>query len=583
MRAGLAKIGAAFLNERPTTPVRYSVFDGITAAVTIVAAAIWCTSLVRYWGAKPEYTDRFLVLLGSVWATFKLWSSAPTTIHPRPFLGLPIVLAGCGLYTIGWLVPARGTGVLSIWLWLIAIALIVSVAGIILTRRGWSHLRHFAFPLVFVLFALQPPTLLLQMLQGHLQAATTSASAAVFSLLGYSVTRTGYILELPGGALGVEEACSGIRSLTALTALAAFVAFLKNFGPFRGTVLVVLTVPVVIAANVLRVVVSGVIQENFGTKYVRGDWHEALGFGVIIVGLGLILGLARILRSETEPEDTAKTSPRLATLVDPLRPVEGEETSATGSPSQGRREGWAVRLWNSNHPWSAVACALIAMMAAGASWVVASRSQATPELVLLNVDLNKIPRKLGGWESDPTKDMALPESVREELGADTLIYRLYTNNLGYKVGVWVIVWSSPESVKGYHHPDVCLPGRGANIKERWVEAIPTSGGIINCTARRLTHAQGDLMTFYWTQEGKRIWTEEDEWRAVSQLGGLRGLFVWGQDELKGRRKHAPEPRLVVQVASEDVGEAARQEIADFTVDLADAVYTVCPWADISKR
>src|SRR5207248_6595097 len=126
-------------------------------------------------------------------------------------------------------------------------------------------------------------------------------AAAVLSALGVPVERAGHVLCLPGGELGVVEACSGVRSVTALTALAAFVAYLTGLGFIRGAVLLGLSVVVVAGVNAVRVVVSGVVQETAGRNYIQGGWHDALGVAMVLLGLGLILGLAKLLGGWKNP------------------------------------------------------------------------------------------------------------------------------------------------------------------------------------------------------------------------------------------------------------------------------------------
>ena len=124
-----------------------------------------------------------------------------------------------------------------------------------------GRLRAAAFPLLFPLFALPVPTAVLSPVQEKLQGVTTSLAVPVLRLLGEPAERGGFVITLPGGRLGVEEACSGVRTLTALTAIAAFVAFLRGFGPGRGVALVLLAVPLVVAVNAGRVAL-----EVFGPK-----------------------------------------------------------------------------------------------------------------------------------------------------------------------------------------------------------------------------------------------------------------------------------------------------------------------------
>src|SRR5207237_2439243 len=44
------------------------------------------------------------------------------------------------------------------------------------------------------------------------------------------------------------------------------------------------------------------IQEHVGGEFVRGNWHEALGVVMVLLGLGLIVGLAGLLSGRANPD-----------------------------------------------------------------------------------------------------------------------------------------------------------------------------------------------------------------------------------------------------------------------------------------
>jgi len=103
---------------------------------------------------------------------------------------------------------------------------------------------------------------------------------AFLETLGYSVLREGNILELPGVKLSVEEACSGIRSLTAIL----FMCVIYNyfFVQGRGTRWLILAaaVPIAIFGNALRILATG-IASQYDPALVTGAAHEAFGYVAI--------------------------------------------------------------------------------------------------------------------------------------------------------------------------------------------------------------------------------------------------------------------------------------------------------------
>jgi exosortase len=310
-------------SSHPLLP--HSTADRVAWGCLALGAAALVEALAAYWGANPGHADRLLILVGSAYAAYALapaWSALPA--RPRPLLGLPLVLVGVAAYPVGYFLYTQ-IGPRPLVLWWLTAALVAAAVGLILSRHGWPRLRAAAFPLVFILFALPIPNRILLPLQDELQHVTTTVSYHALGVLGFDVEREEYVLALPGGRLRVEEACSGVRSLTALTAIAAFVAYLRGFGPARGCLLVLLAVPVVAAVNVLRVVLSGGIQEGIGPEYIQGNWHEALGFAMVLLGLVLILGVARLVEGRTPSVgEGEETNPGSAAVSAALTPQVGD-------------------------------------------------------------------------------------------------------------------------------------------------------------------------------------------------------------------------------------------------------------------
>lgn len=515
--------------------------DRLSWAAVAVGAGLLVAALARFWGANPGYADRFLVLLGAGYAAYTLapaWARRP--VRPLPAVGLTLLAAGAAAVVPGMYLLAR-VGPRSLLLWWIAGGLIVTAGGLALARVGWPRLRAGLFALVFPLFALPIPNRILLPLQDNLQRVTTAAAEVVLAGLGYEVKRDGFLLTLPTGTLLIEEGCSGVRSVTALTAIAAFVAFWNGFGPARGVLLVVLSVPVVAAANVLRVVASGLIQEGIGPEYVKGEWHEALGFGAVLVGLGLVLGVAKLL-----------TPPAAADPAPPADPL----------PDAPRSRGRAAAT-----VLTAAAAVWVGAAAVGGA-MVARTSQTAP--------LADLPLTLGGWAGT---DEPVPDAVQEKLTPDRAVYRVYTNNIGRQAHTWVMFWGAGSAIKGYHHPDVCWGARGFEAAAKWTESVPAGNGVaVPAIAREFAHDGRRQVVLYWTQEGPRVWSEADEEAAQRDvLTSSTVGHLWSLD-LFGLRQSHDDPRLVVVVVVPDGGPAARREAAELCRLLAAELYTRCPWA-----
>lgn len=509
-------------------------------------AIVW--ALIRFWGANPEYVDRFLILAASGWIA---WQSRCEllALGCRPILiGYIPLLAGALAFPVGWFLVAQ-VGPKPVVLWWLAVSWLSAATGYVLLAGGWRHLRLLAFPLCFLLFALPIPNRILVPLQFALQSATTAASAAVLPILGVPVERNGFVLSLPNGDLGVAEACSGVRSVTALTAIAAFVAWWRGFGLLRGLILVVLSVPIIASVNAIRVILSGLIQEHIGAEYVRGNWHEALGVAMVLLGLLLIVLLAGVMSRKQMPGLVEVGVPAAATGEDQMLP-------------SGRGLHRIATL--------IVAASFLATIAAH---LLGSGAE---QEILAAAPIEEIPLTVGRWNGT---DVPVQDEVRAILTADAIVHREY-RDLGYEITVWVIYWSSRNMVKGYHHPDVCWRNRGFRQESRDLVPISAGGGTIPITVREFartseTHATRQLI-LYWTQEGARIWSEEDE-RRVQAAGDSHD---WLGERLFRRGPVAATGRLVVLIGTPvwDDGKLIRSQTLDFAARFAEEVYETCPWA-----
>lgn len=512
-------------------------------------AVVWV--LGQFWGANPDYADRFLILAAAGWV---VWTLRPVLaqLPRRPtWFGLVPIAAGAVLFPVGWFLSVQ-VAPKPIILWWVTAAWELLAVGTVLLLGGWTHLRRLAFPLAFVLFALPIPNRILVPLQFLLQTVTTSSAAAVLPVLGIPVERHGFLLTLPSGDLGVVEACSGVRSVTALAAIAAFVAYQSGIGFLRGLVMLGLSIPVIAGVNAVRVVLSGLLQEKAGQQYIQGRWHDALGIGMILLGLLLVLGLAKLMRT------------RNSSFCSQTKQLERRD-EAVGYTRSG--QSFPARF--------AVVMLGIVVVAVAAAQITGAKVEA--ELVA-SAPLEQIPDRIGAWKSSPAP---IPEAVTGMLTYDTAIHRIYRHSVGYEVNVWVIFWSSQNMVKGYHHPDVCWPNKGFNLEYRGVEPLATASGLLPVTVREFSRDRDRHLVVYWTQEGSRVWTEQDEQK--TQYEG--DSHAWLADRLFGRGATERSGRLVVLVGTPLWGDgvAIRARTLELTRQLADEVHRLCPWAKIERR
>lgn len=126
----------------------------------------------------------------------------------------------------------------------------------------------------------------------------------VFDILGMPVEQQGNVLVLPTGRVGVADACSGIRSLTACLFAGSFLSavFLNRF--WKKVLLVAISMLFAFFTNLLRGLFLTGWAYNYGPEAIEGTVHDAAGYAVLgltVLGLLCLLPLFNLrLASEAD-------------------------------------------------------------------------------------------------------------------------------------------------------------------------------------------------------------------------------------------------------------------------------------------
>src|SRR6185437_11345655 len=99
-------------------------------------------------------------------------------------------------------------------------------------------LRHFAFPFLFFLVAIPWPVQIEEVIIQDLMRAVTAINVIFLQLVGIPALQHGNVIEVGNGFIGVEEACSGVRSLQATFMISLFLGELYLFNVGRRFILV---------------------------------------------------------------------------------------------------------------------------------------------------------------------------------------------------------------------------------------------------------------------------------------------------------------------------------------------------------
>jgi len=218
----------------------------------------------------------------------RIWIAAFIGI-PALFLLLPVRLfeiASPEWRPLGWIHATSVATLTLLYLWCVG---------------GKPWVRHFAFPVAFFFVAVPWPTALeVPVIQGLMRMIADFAAETAM-LLGIPTQVEGNLIRVSTGLVGVNEACSGIRSLQTSLMIGLLFGELKRLSFLRRVALVVGAVIIAVLANFVRALFLVTIAASKNVSEVS-RWHDVAGYTIIALVFVGTMGLAYLLgKSEIRP------------------------------------------------------------------------------------------------------------------------------------------------------------------------------------------------------------------------------------------------------------------------------------------
>ena len=239
------------------------------------------------WYNIADYSHGFLVPLFSI---FLLWDKrnqiAETPVVPT-WSGLPLILLG--LITLIF-------GVYGVDLFTSRLSFVILLIGLVWTFLGSAMLRRLQFPILILLLAIPFPAIIFNQITFPLQLMASRLASMILPLLGVPVLQEGNVIELPVMKLEVAEACSGIRSLMSLFTLAVFYGYFLERTTRRRVILALASIPIAVAANVVRIVGTGLCVQYWDPAKALGFFHEFSGWVMFVVSLACLYLVHRLMQ-----------------------------------------------------------------------------------------------------------------------------------------------------------------------------------------------------------------------------------------------------------------------------------------------
>jgi exosortase len=390
--------------------------------------------------------------------------------------------------------------------------------------KGW--LRQFAFPVAFFLVAIPWPTLFEAPVIQGLSRINAAMVVNVLDILDVPSIQHGNVIEVSTGMVGINDACSGIRSLQSSLMISLFLGEFYLFRWRRRLLLIPISLALAMILNVCRTSLLTWIAAKRGIGAIA-EYHDEAGWTILLVCTALLWGAGWLLNRWNFPHAANKTA-----ATDGLHPT----TSGTDDKIRRRlnRLGIILIAW------------LVAVETGVGLWYGIRESHLKPG---------------PAWtvnfpEADPTyKNLPLTAAEHELLRFDQGQKGQWQETDGTVWQAYYFNWL-PGRVAGYlakrHTPDICITATGLKMVSG-PELMVLNVNNVELPMRHYVFASSSgLLQVYqchWEAGmGKDTYTAEES----SRFNLIRGIWA-------GRGNHGQKVLEIMIMGYDDPG-VARQAL-----------------------
>jgi exosortase len=290
------------LTESASTTSPKGISRAHFALAGIALFALWfvlCRHLSGEWSVNEQYSYGWFVPFFAIFLFWLRWEDRPEVGGQRSEVGrqrwIAIAVAAAALLI---LLPVRLFEVANPdwrpvgWVHMAAVAALTLL--VIWAAGGKPWLRHFAFPICFFFVAVPWVSPIEEpIVQGLMRTVAAVATEAI-TLFGVPAQLEGNLIRVSTGLVGVNEACSGVRSLQTSLMIGLLFGELKRLSIAKRVVLVLGALAIAVIANFARAFFLVWVAATESVSAVE-RWHDAAGYTIVaVVFIGSLL-LAAVL------------------------------------------------------------------------------------------------------------------------------------------------------------------------------------------------------------------------------------------------------------------------------------------------
>jgi len=264
---------------------------------------------IRY---SDDLVSRPVMLAISVWLFYRKW---PEMLAAREGLkgsvaGWTILVVGLLAYIVGRSQDVTVLDVGSLFWVLLGVGLVLF--GMRPTKVAW-------FPLLFVLFMIPLPDIVVDAITMPMKIAVSGVAESLFYMMGYPVARNGVILQIGQHQMFVADTIGGLYTLLTLVSLGLLYLYLVRHESFaRNITLAIFTVPISFAANVIYAIPPILVVYYFGEEagqgFIHGFSREVLFLSALLLMIGVDT-LTRVIFACGKPFNISSFARSVAMII----------------------------------------------------------------------------------------------------------------------------------------------------------------------------------------------------------------------------------------------------------------------------
>ena len=264
----------------PEPAIRFDRPTQIRAAIVGIAfIALYYDALykLRYmWWHSADWSHGWLIPVFSAYLVHLRWERVRRCPERFTWVGLPLLFAGLlGYQWFLWVLPMTYPQYLM---------MLLTLLGVIVFLCGLPLLRHVWVPWLYLFFAIPLPKAIYFNLTDPLRRLAAIVATSLLSLIpSLDIEKVGSTINYNylgrSGALGVADACSGMRSTMTLCALGVAVTFISERPWWQRIIMVAACVPIAVFSNFIRVTTTCLLHIYVDPKYATGTLPHVSRYG----------------------------------------------------------------------------------------------------------------------------------------------------------------------------------------------------------------------------------------------------------------------------------------------------------------